>query len=91
SEGSLRLAAQLAQIWIETAGVFDIDEESKRIRAQLAKVEAEIERASRKLEDSQFVSKAPVEVVEKERAKLEAFFQERASLEEALADLGQHR
>lgn len=87
ADGWVRLVSSHTQIWIETAGVLDVEAESKRIRAQIDKADAEISKTSKKLDNSAFMSKAPAEVVEKERSKLESFIQERATLYEALADL----
>jgi valyl-tRNA synthetase len=49
----------------------DLEEAGRRVAAQRAKLEAEIERAERKLANQSFVDKAPAEVVQAERDKLE--------------------
>jgi valyl-tRNA synthetase len=59
-----------------------------RLEAELAKAEAEIERAVRKLGDARFVERAPAHLVQEERDKLERFEREAAELRERLADLG---
>ncbi|HEY4829535.1 MAG TPA: valine--tRNA ligase [Solirubrobacteraceae bacterium] len=56
----------------------DLEEAGRRVAAQRAKLEAEIERAERKLANQSFVDKAPAEVVQAERDKLERL---RAELE----------
>ena len=52
---------------------FDPAEAEKRIAARREQLEAEIERAERKLANEKFVERAPAEVVEEERRKLEEY------------------
>jgi len=52
---------------------FDAEEARARISAKREQLAAEIERAERKLANEQFVAKAPPEVVEQERRKLEEY------------------
>jgi valyl-tRNA synthetase len=59
-----------------------------RFEQDLAKAEAEIERAGRKLGDARFVERAPAHLVQEERDKLERFEREAAELRERLAALG---
>ncbi|HET6173966.1 MAG TPA: valine--tRNA ligase [Gaiellales bacterium] len=59
-----------------------------RFEQELAKAEAEIERAGRKLADARFVERAPAHLVQEERDKLERFEREAAELRERLAALG---
>ncbi len=56
----------------------DLGEAQRRAEAKRAKLEAEIERSQRKLANERFVAKAPPEVVQAERDKLERL---RAELE----------
>ena len=52
---------------------------AERLEARRAELRSEVERGERKLANQGFVDKAPPEVVEEEREKLEAY---RAELEE---------
>jgi valyl-tRNA synthetase len=52
---------------------FDPDDAERRIAARRDQLRAEVERAERKLANEGFVSKAPAEVVEEERRKLEEY------------------
>ncbi len=56
----------------------DLEAASRKRDAKRAELQKEIERAEKKLANAGFVAKAPPEVVEAERAKLEAL---RAELE----------
>ncbi|MHB8169707.1 MAG: class I tRNA ligase family protein, partial [Thermoleophilia bacterium] len=50
--------------------LIDIDQERGRLAGIIARKEQEVERAAKKLGNSNFVAKAPAEVVEQEREKL---------------------
>jgi valyl-tRNA synthetase len=52
------------------AGLINKEEESARLTKEIIKLQKEIERAEMKLQNPNFVDKAPSEVVEKEREKL---------------------
>jgi valyl-tRNA synthetase len=58
----------------------DLEDAERRLAARRAKLEAEIERAERKLANQGFVAKAPAEVVEAEREKLRRLRAELESL-----------
>ena len=60
---------------------FDPARRSARIEQKRGNLRAEIERAEKKLANEQFVAKAPAEVVDEERRKLEEY-------RDALARLG---
>jgi len=58
----------------------DLEGAERRLAARRAKLEAEIERAERKLANQGFVDKAPPEVVQAERDKLKRLKHELDSL-----------
>jgi len=60
----------------------DAEQVSHRLEERRAKLRAEIERAERKLANEGFVAKAPAEVVDAEREKLDAYRAELAELGE---------
>jgi valyl-tRNA synthetase len=67
----------------------DREDELVRLRAQLAKVEAEVLRCEAKLTNESFVAKAPADVVAGERAKLAAYRADRDELARRSAQLEQ--
>jgi valyl-tRNA synthetase len=71
-EGSIALVAGSAEIYLPLAGLADLDEERTRLQKELAEAQAQIERLE-KLLGSDFTTKAPVPVVQKEREKLAAY------------------
>jgi valyl-tRNA synthetase len=62
----------------------DITRERTRLAAELATMEREIARSEKLLQNEGYRSKAPAEVVDKERAKLEDLRQRHARLAERL-------
>ena len=58
------------EILVPMAGIIDKDAELARLQKELDKLDKEITRLDGKLSNPGFVSKAPADVVEKERAKL---------------------
>ncbi|HUU44251.1 MAG TPA: valine--tRNA ligase [Acidobacteriota bacterium] len=62
-----------AEIFIPLEGLIDIDAERRRLQKDLDHHSQQLERINRKLSNADFLSNAPAEVVEKERAKRENF------------------
>ncbi len=60
--GGLELALPLA-------GLVDLDEEKKRLKKEIAKSQKELAGLDKKLSNEKFLSRAPAEVVDKERAR----------------------
>ena len=73
---------------VELSGLVDLDVERDRLRKKLDAEIAEIKRAEGKLGNESFVAKAPAEVVESERTKLEEHRSAKAKLESQLEALG---
>ncbi|HXG36985.1 MAG TPA: valine--tRNA ligase, partial [Dehalococcoidia bacterium] len=77
-----------AQVALPLAGLMDVGAERERLRKQLAEAEDEERRASAKLANQQFRSKAPAEVVAREEERLAAVQSRLAGLRQRLAELG---
>jgi valyl-tRNA synthetase len=69
---SIALVAGPVEIYIPLSGMVDLEEERKRIRKELADARAQIDRLE-KLLGSDFASKAPAAVVQRERERLVEF------------------
>ncbi len=54
-----------AMLFVPLEGVIDLDQEAQRLSKEIGKVDAELSKISRKLENAQFLSKAPADVVAK--------------------------
>ena len=59
-----------ATIYVAMDGLVDKEAEIKRLKAELKKLASEVNRAQGKLSNEKFTAKAPVALVEEERAKL---------------------
>ena len=83
-ENSVALVAGPVEIYIPISGMVDQDEEQKRMKKELSETQAQIDRLE-KLLGSDFASKAPAPVVQKEREKLAEFKQTAEKLKAQLS------
>jgi len=72
------------QIVIPLKGLVNVEEEEKRLLKELGKVEKDIDFLSKKLENQEFIGRAPAAVVAKEREKLDDFSNKKQVLLENL-------
>ncbi len=68
------------KILVPMAGLIDVDAELARLGRRLGRIEQELIRATAKLDNAGFVTNAPAEVVDQERARVEEFRRELAQL-----------
>ena len=90
-ESSVDEVAQvLAQgtLVLSLSGLVDLREEAERLGGELADLDAYRAKLSTRLRDESFLSKAPEEVVDRERQRLEATDERRSRVEEILSRLG---
>jgi valyl-tRNA synthetase len=73
------------KVLIPMAGLIDVEEEKVRLTKDINKREQEIARTEAKLNNENFTSRAPAEVVDKERKKLDEARKALQSLKEQLA------
>lgn len=86
-EKALSILAGGVEVYLPLAGMLDVEKELSRLRKEAENLEAEVARAQQKLSNEAFTSKAPAAVVEKERAKLEAFQQDLAKIKERISEV----
>ncbi|MCA9523462.1 MAG: valine--tRNA ligase [Myxococcales bacterium] len=72
------------QLFVPLEGLVDIDAEIARLQKELAKNAKEAEQVQKKLANPNFVDKAPADVVEKQRDRLELLRLEHTKLNHAL-------
>jgi valyl-tRNA synthetase len=75
------------ELFIPLEGLIDLDQERRRLRAEIERLDGQVAGAEKKLSNEQFVGRAPAEVVQKEREKMGAFSEQRSKLREKLTAL----
>jgi valyl-tRNA synthetase len=76
------------EVSLDLGDLIDAGAERERLTARIAEMTSEVHRAESKLANESFVAKAPAEVVEKERKKLEEARSAKEKLETQLQALG---
>ena len=86
--GTPSVLTDLGTIFLPLEGLIDLNAEKKRVTAEIAKVEAELEKVEAKLNDSSFVEKVPVSVLNDHRLRHTKWSEKLGTLRESLATLG---
>ncbi|MBI5741401.1 MAG: valine--tRNA ligase [Nitrospirae bacterium] len=79
------------EIFVPLEGLFDIDAEIIRLTKETAKVEEDIQFVQKKLSNENFISKAPPQVVEENKAKYEEYLAKKQSIRNNIDKLDQWR
>ncbi|MBI4228413.1 MAG: valine--tRNA ligase [Deltaproteobacteria bacterium] len=77
------------EVFLPVEGLIDIEKEIGRIKREIEKVMRDIDTSKKKLSNSNFLDRAPEEVVEKEREKFEELSAKRQKMEEVLKKLSE--
>ena len=88
SNDSVSLVLSKGVVTIPLGGLVDLDKERERLRSEIADIELNRDRLAVRLSDERFLSRAPDEVVERERERLESIEERKGRAEEILARLG---
>ena len=75
------------EVFVPLEGLIDVDAERARLDKKLAEARSKLGGVERKLSNGSFVSRAPADVVERERAKADDLRAQAEALERNLADL----
>ncbi len=86
-QGSVQLIVRGEVAALPLIGVIDLDAESARLTKEMQKAEADIARVDAKLSNTNFVARAPEEVVEEEKEKREEALARKTKIAEALERL----
>ena len=78
----------VAGVQVFVHDVIDDEQERTRLQRELSRVDKEISTCQKKLANPKFVDRAPAEVVQEQRNRLENYRQSRTTIEESLAELG---
>ncbi|TDQ37954.1 valine--tRNA ligase [Aureibacillus halotolerans] len=79
------------ELYLPLAGLVDIEAEVERMKAELKKLDAEVDRVEKKLANERFVSKAPAQVVEEERQKAVDYKEKRETVARRLEELQEQK
>lgn len=80
-----------AQIFVPLSELVDLDEEIAKMGKEEARLEAEVDRARKKLANKGFVDHAPAAVVEKEKGKLAEYESQLAGVRDRIKELKESR
>jgi len=75
------------EIYMPVEGLIDIDEEVKRLEKDLVKLKSDIDKTTKKLDNKEFLNKAPEDVIEKEKSKFEEYNFQINKIEDVLQKL----
>ncbi len=88
SDQVVREVLNRGQVIVPMAGLFDEDAERERLGKQIAEAERDVAGLEGKLGNEQFTSRAPVEVVQRERDRLKTARSRLEVMRRSLAELG---
>jgi valyl-tRNA synthetase len=86
-QGTIQLVVRGETVGLPLQGHIDLDGERTRLAKEMAKADADIARVDAKLNNPNFVARAPEEVVEEEKEKREEALARKAKIAEALQRL----
>jgi len=86
--GSARKVLSFGELFVPLDDLIEIAAERKRLEKELKEADRDLSQVETKLANKQFLSRAPGDVVEKERRKRDEFAQKVERLEANLASLG---
>ena len=87
-DGAARQVLADAEVFVPLADLIDIDAERTRLQSDLAAAQKDLAKVEGKLANEDFLSRAPQDVVEKERGKRDEFAQKCERLRANLEALG---
>ena len=87
-KGALQTVVDGVTYAIPLEGLIDVGEERARLGKEIEKIDGEIAKIDKKLSNPNFTDKAPPAVVQTQHDRKTAFAEEKAKLEEAVANLG---
>ena len=82
---SVSLVLSKGVVTIPLGGLLDLDNERERLRGEIADIDRNRERLTARLSDERFLSRAPAEVVERERERLQSIEERKSRAEDVLS------
>ena len=88
-ENSIMVVEKATRVFLPLAGLFDFASERQRLQSSLEDLRKRIGQIESRLKDTQFLTKAPPNVIDKERTRLSGWREEEANFLHRLGELGQ--
>ena len=88
-ENAMTAVVSGVEIYLPLKGLIDVEKETARLNKEISNLDKELSRISGKLGNPGFTAKAPVDVIEKEKAKQAEFVEKQTAIKERLAYLAQ--
>nr|BAL58787.1 valyl-tRNA synthetase [Candidatus Acetothermum autotrophicum] len=79
-----RMVLEWAEVFVPLEGLLDLKQEHKRLQQELKEARAGLEATLRKLDNPEFLERAPEEIIEKEKRKAQEFKEKVERLEQNL-------
>ena len=86
-KGTPRISSVLGDLYLPLEGLINFEAEKSRLTKEVNKIEKEIEKVQVKLENTNFTERAPIEVLDEQRARLEEWKTKQVQLTDALISL----
>ncbi|GAA5477574.1 valine--tRNA ligase [Haloferula helveola] len=87
-KGTPAALTDIGEVALPLEGLIDVEAEKIRLGKEIEKIRIEVRKSEGKLGNASFVERAPAEVVDQERARLEEWKGKLSQLEEMVASLG---
>ena len=84
-ENAAFISTELAEFYLPLENLVDFEEEVSRLQKKMGEIKQEILNCQKKLQNAQFVEKAPQKIVMREKQRLQDWQQKQKRLEETLA------
>lgn len=84
---AISIVGEGIEVFIPFEELVDIEKELERLNGERDKLEAEVKRASKMLENKGFVEKAPKEKIQEEKAKLEKYKEMLETVEKRISEM----
>ncbi|MDC0088350.1 class I tRNA ligase family protein, partial [Akkermansiaceae bacterium] len=86
-KGTPAAISEVGEIYMPLEGLIDVEAERSRLDKEISKIEKEVKKCEGKLGNKAFTDKAPVELVDREKARRDEWAQKLSQLQEMRASL----
>ena len=87
SDAAITTVLPVGQVVLPMSGLFDLKAEQDRLIGQIEQVRADVSRLTQKLDNEQFLTRAPSQIVEQEQERLATSRRRLDGLERSLSEI----